>query len=264
VWRGRGTNNLSLSTNFTVQNRYDPTTRLGSDPFSYVLSELAGSYASSAKRALIIGLGVGLVPRELAQRGVTSTVIELDSMVPPLAAKYFDFDPHTVDLRIGDGRRLLHELDQRYDVVILDAFHGDSTPSHLLSREAFEEMADLLSTDGVLLMNSWSDVEGPDQLMPVVLRTLRGAFQHVRVFDARLGNYYVVASNKPLVARVPPQLDRAPEPTRTQVRATLAASYDVRPSPGLVLTDDFNPADTLAVHLFESVRRRSAGLARPQ
>jgi len=264
VWRVRGANELSLSTNFTFQNDYDPSTRRSTDAFSYVLTELVRSYAPRAKSALIIGLGVGIVPRELQKLGIHSTVMELDPVVPALAAKYFDADLGAMDVRIGDGRRLLSELDQRYDLVILDAFHGDSTPSHLLSREAFAAMAGALTPGGLLLTNSWTDLERPDQLMPVVLRTLRDVFSHVRVFDARLGNYYAVASNAPLLPRDTFDPLRVPERQRAQVTATFAAAHDVAPSPGLILTDDYNPADTLAARYFEYVRRASAGLARPQ
>ena len=42
-------------------------------------------------------------------------------------------------MRLGDARLTMErEAFQDYDVIVLDAFSGDSVPAHLLTREAFE------------------------------------------------------------------------------------------------------------------------------
>jgi spermidine synthase len=43
--------------------------------------------------------------------------------------------------------------------IILDAFLGDSSPSHLMTKEAFESMRNLLKPGGVLVINSFGDLE---------------------------------------------------------------------------------------------------------
>ena len=44
-----------------------------------------------------------------------------------------------VDLLVGDARLVFErEPDQRFDVLVIDAFSSDSVPTHLLTIEAFE------------------------------------------------------------------------------------------------------------------------------
>jgi hypothetical protein len=59
-----------------------------------------------------------------------------------------------VELVEGDGRLALEsEADQGFDLLVLDAFNGDSTPVHLITVEAFQLYRRHLRPDGVLAMN---------------------------------------------------------------------------------------------------------------
>jgi len=54
-----------------------------------------------------------------------------------MAARFFDLETNKLNLTIDDGRHFLNRCRKQYDVVVLDAFLGDSSPSHLMTREAF-------------------------------------------------------------------------------------------------------------------------------
>jgi spermidine synthase len=84
-------------------------------------------------------------------------VVEINPAAVPLAEKYFDFEPARVKLVIGDGRQFVAMTTNRYDVVVLDAFLGESPPSHLMTREAFAAMRRCLKPGGVLVMNVFGD-----------------------------------------------------------------------------------------------------------
>ena len=84
-------------------------------------------------------------------------VVEINPAVVPVARRFFDLDPAAFDLTIGDGRWFVNQSAARYDAVILDAFVGDATPSHLMSREAFAAIARVLKPDGVLVINTFVD-----------------------------------------------------------------------------------------------------------
>jgi hypothetical protein len=66
---------------------------------------------------------------------------------------------------LGDARLSLErEPDQRYDVLIVDAFSGDSIPVHLLTRDAFEVYFRHLRPDGILavhITNTYLDLSHP-------------------------------------------------------------------------------------------------------
>jgi hypothetical protein len=70
--------------------------------------------------------------------------------VVEVGEKFFGLDKSKFNLHLEDGRYFLNASEEEYDVVILDAFLGDSSPSHLMSRECFESMSQRMKT-----MPSW-------------------------------------------------------------------------------------------------------------
>ena len=56
----------------------------------------------------------------------------------------------SVDIAIGDGRLLLEQDENRYDVVIVDAFSSDAIPAHLITTEAMALYVDHLAPGGVV------------------------------------------------------------------------------------------------------------------
>ena len=57
-------------------------------------------------------------------------------------------------MALGDARRNLEaEPSQQFDVLLLDAFSGDSVPIHLLTREAFEIYQRHMKPDGIIAVH---------------------------------------------------------------------------------------------------------------
>ena len=73
--------------------------------------------------------------------------------------------PARPEIAMGDARLTLErEPDQHFDVLVVDAFSGDSIPVHLLTREAFQLYARHLKPDGVLAVhvsNKYLDLSPP-------------------------------------------------------------------------------------------------------
>ncbi|HWQ91900.1 MAG TPA: fused MFS/spermidine synthase, partial [Clostridia bacterium] len=143
-----------------IQNTYDPREKLSASAFTYLLSDLARCYTTNITDVLCIGMGVGIVPRDFAREGAKVDVVEINPAIVPVAVKYFDFDPSVLRLFIDDGRHFLNECRTQYDAVILDAFLGDSSPSHLMTKEAFAAIRKVLRPGGVLVINSFAEFEG--------------------------------------------------------------------------------------------------------
>jgi len=68
-----------------------------------------------------------------------------------------------VEVTMGDGRLSLEaEPSQQFDILVLDAFSGDSVPVHLITREAFQTYFRHLKPNGILavnITNSYLDLE---------------------------------------------------------------------------------------------------------
>jgi SAM-dependent methyltransferase len=260
VVQPRGSTVRYYLTDYLPQNLYDTATRTSPSMFTWMLEGLARAYAPRLDRVLCIGMGIGIVPRDLARAGVDVDVVEINPAVVPVARRFFDLDPDAFDLHIGDGRWYANTTDRRYDAVLLDAFVGDNVPAHLMSREAFAAIARLLGPDGVLVVNTFVDVDDRDGFFGASLaKTLRAVFRSVRAHGTRGANTLFVASARtPLEILAPPDLAAVHPDARDEVRSAFATLWEPDPSAGIVLTDDFNPVEALDAANREEHRRRLA------
>lgn len=246
-----------------VQNTYNPKTGQSQSLFSYMLLGLMRSHAPASHDVLCIGMGVGIVPMQLAGEGARVDVVEINPAVVTLAQDYFGFDPTNISLTIGDGRHFAMTTTNRYDAVVLDAFLGESPPSHLMTREAFAAIQRCLRPGGVLVMNAFGDfMPGQDFLVGSLHKTLQAVFQSVRLHAAETagtGNVFLVASDRAsLTPMLPMDIDAIPFFLQGKARAAFAGSPRLRPEAGIVLTDDYNPVEFYDAHNRESLRRALA------
>jgi hypothetical protein len=107
-------------------------------------------------RVGVVGLGVGTLAA-YARPGDVYRFYEINPAIADFAERYFTYleDARgrgaTCEVVMGDARlSLQEELPQDYDLLVLDAFSGDSIPIHLLTREAFEVYLRHLAPGGVL------------------------------------------------------------------------------------------------------------------
>jgi spermidine synthase len=253
-----------LLTDFLVQNVYDPARKKGAHAFSYMLHGLARVYAGDVDDVLCIGMGIGDTPGHFADDGARVEVVEICPGIVRAAATYFDCDTDRFDITIADGRRFLRRTTNRHDVVILDAFSGDSSPSHLMTKEAFLAMRRLLRPGGILVVNAFADHRpGLDFLAASLEKTIAAAFGHVGVHSTDTGNLFFVASDRPLERRRVPDLDHVPAACVESVRLGLTNVIEIDPSSGLVLTDDFNPVEYHDAGIREERRRQFTARMRP-
>lgn len=122
------------------------------------------------RRVGVVGLGTGSMAA-WSRAGDYFRIYEINEAVQRLARHRFFYladSPAQIEVVLGDARLSMErEPDQRFDILVLDAFSSDAIPVHLLTREAFETYLRHLQPDGVLavhISNQYLDLE------PVVLR----------------------------------------------------------------------------------------------
>ncbi len=117
---------------------------------------LADGRGGVSRRIGILGLGSGTLTA-YGRAGNVIRVYEINPLVVKLARTEFTYlqdTPAQVETVLGDGRLALErEPAQRFDVLIMDAFSGDSVPVHLLTKEAFQTYLRHLKPDGILAVN---------------------------------------------------------------------------------------------------------------
>ena len=114
------------------------------------------SLPQSPLRVGVIGLGVGTLAG-YARPGDDYRFYEINPAVIRLAKMQFWYlsgSAGNIEVVPGDGRLSLEREPHRvFDFLVLDAFSGDSIPTHLLTREAFRVYYSHLAPDGVLAVN---------------------------------------------------------------------------------------------------------------
>ena len=247
---------------YLIQNTYDIKTKKSMSMFTYMLHGLAHSYAPAIHDVLCIGLGVGIVPRQFAQEAANVDVVEINPAVVPLAQRFFDLDPSKLRITLGDGRYFVNQCSSgKYDAIILDAFLGDSCPSHLMTREAFGAMRRILKPQGVLVVNTFCDIDPRDDFFGASLyKTLASAFPSVRIHNAGdSGNTFFVASSQTnLTILRPIDFAQVHSACSSKVRSAFSGLRETDPSHGRVLTDDFNPVEFFDASNRERIRKNMA------
>jgi len=200
-----------------------------------------------ATTALLVGLGSGQLGRALGRHGIEVETIEVHADLVEIARTHLRL---TGVVHVGDGRAVARGLAKRYDLLALDAFRGEGLPGHLLTQEAFRELAQRLAPGGVLALHLIG--EPHHRVTAAVARTLASVFPHRLALRGRaeesLQDLVLLGSDAPL--RVPPH----PE--------LLEAGFDERavfapPGDGLVLTDDLNPVEAWNEPLARALRERN-------
>ncbi len=189
-------------------------------------------------------------------------IAEIDPEVIEVAKRYFHFQEGN-DLRVHaqDGRLYLTRTPKRFDLILLDAYHGDSIPFHLITREFFETADQKLTANGVTVINVIGGLTGPkSKIVRSLIKTLRETFPQIYVFPTlgadpvsieTIQNVIVIASkNKERfdireIIRRAASLDSNLFPDPVEKINSSYYEAEILTDDVPVLTDDYAPTDSL-------------------
>jgi spermidine synthase len=207
------------------------------------------------QRILILGLGGGTLVHSYSTLFPEAEIIivEIDEAVVKVAKDYFDFREtprirvETVDGRVYVKRAALRN--EKFDLVILDAFNGEYIPEHLMTREFLEEVKQLLPAHGMVVANTFSTSRLYDA-ESATYASVFGPLFNIRQFGT--GNRVLIASMQEL-----PTLEVLQERAVALQPRLERFDMDVREYPLLldtevdwnrnarILTDQYSPANLL-------------------
>jgi len=221
------------------------------------------------KRVLVIGLGGGSLSQYLQATlpDLHVDYVEIDPAVPEVARRFFFFKegPKTT-VTIADGRRFLTNSAKRWDLILCDAYIGQSVPFHLTTVQFLDEVKRHLEPGGVFGLNLAAGLS--DRFSQAMYRTVRDRFDSIYVFPVRSApNVEVMATADPALIGREDLLRRGRELDRTMKFETSLAELALRRrdveiniAEIPVLTDEFAPVDRL-IRLGDTARQ--APLVKP-
>lgn len=183
VNEGRGVQSIFREDEILTGNYWDYAALL---PF---LGQRGNSY-------LIIGLAAGTSARLIHQFSPEIAIdgVEIDKKIIALGEKYFGLADTKARVFLEDGRMFLRHAPRRYDYVMVDVYSNEFyIPFHLATKEFFEEVKQIMTKNGMLLMNIAFKRE--ELLTEFLESTLASVFPEVRVLEIE-SNTFLFASNE--------------------------------------------------------------------
>jgi len=163
------------------------------EPFKLVFKytrffELGVLLNEEANRVLFIGGGGFSGPKYFLKNypDLLIDVVEIDGEVINVAKRFFYLDENP-RLRIfeDDGRRYLQKNEDKYDVIILDAYSKTYIPFHLMTLEFFQIVYNRLNEDGVVVSNIIASFVGDSsEMLWSQYKTIASVFPKVYLFRA--------------------------------------------------------------------------------
>lgn len=111
-------------------------------------------------RILVIGLGVGVLVKELNKNLPTTKVdvVEINPLMLSFAKEYFNFIPNNnTKIYINDAYDFVMSGESFHcDAIYADAYAGENIPQKMSNKEFIAKLADKLNIGGVVIVNFYN------------------------------------------------------------------------------------------------------------
>lgn len=152
------------------------------------------------ERVAILGNAGGTTARALGVYYPAAEVdgVELDPAVSRVGRRYFGMDENArLTVHDADARPFLRSSDERYDLIVVDAYRQPYVPFYLATREFFRLVRDRLAPGGIVALNV-AAVPDDKRLVAAVGGTLAAEFPQVVAWPALRFNTIVLGLTEPL------------------------------------------------------------------
>lgn len=181
---------VALSTNvlFGVQSVYPKQDGLTGMYYDYALAApfMAGANEKDGLDILILGMGTGTYAVQCEKYFDNTTIegVEIDEKITDLSKKYFSF-PDDIKVTTYDGRAYLNAIDQKYDIIMVDAYQDITIPFQMSSVEFFTLVKDHLNENGVMAVNMNMRGSGEGSINQYLSDTISSIFPAVYTADVK-------------------------------------------------------------------------------
>jgi spermidine synthase len=175
------------------------------------------------ERVAMLGNAAGTAARAFAELypGVAIDGVELDPAVSDVGRRYFEMGrTPNLDVHDEDARSFLRRTDERYDVIIVDAYRPPYVPFYLATEEFFELVREHLRPGGIVALNVATTPENHD-LAEEIGGTLATVLPRTTAWQPLRFNQIVIGQNGEPAgdgAPVPPEVQVLVDDLRTRAR----------------------------------------------
>lgn len=246
---------IALSTNvaFGVQSIKIKDGGMTGMYYDYALA--APLMAEEAEDVLILGLGSGTFAEQCLEYfpGCSVTGVEIDEKIVDISREYFGL-PEEVNAIVGDGRAWLTDSEEKWDVIMIDAYQDITIPFQMSSVEFFTEVYEHLAPGGVMVVNMSMRSESEGSMNEYLMDTIRSVFPHcyaVRVSGGTNMELFASADEGAL-ARFESRRGSLPEEYAAIMQRVSGDMFTVEGGEH-ILTDDKAPVELLGMEVLDEI-----------
>ena len=179
-----------LSTNvlFGVQSVYMKEGGLTGMYYDYAMAAplMVPDKDPADMNVLILGMGTGTYATQCRKYFGNMAIegVEIDEKITDLSRKYFSL-PEDVKVTTYDGRAYLQAIDEKYDVIMVDAYQDITIPFQMSSVEFFTMVKEHLKENGVMVVNMNMRGSGDGNINQYLSDTIASVFGSVYTADVQ-------------------------------------------------------------------------------
>jgi len=212
--------------------------------------------STTPTKILVLGNGSGTYATQCERYfdNVEITGVEIDEKITNLAHEYFEL-PEDVPVVTYDGRAYLNVIDEKYDVIMVDAYQDITIPFQMSSVEFFTLVKEHLTENGVMVVNLNMRSDSEDNINYYLADTIGKVFNHVMTANVQ-GN-----TNRILYASMNDDMENklaagvAGEDNEDLLYMMSKVQENLQDyEPGnLILTDDKAPVELLGMEIIDEL-----------
>ena len=244
---------FSTNVMFGVQSKRIKDGSLTGMYFDYAL---AAPTLTGGGDVLVLGMGTGTFAEQCRRYFPASRItgVEIDEKIIALSRTYFEL-PEEIPVVAYDGRAFLQADENRYDVIMVDAFRDITIPFQMSSVEFFRMVEDHLAPGGVVSVNFNMRASGKGNINERLIDTIAAVFPAIRVVpvagDTNLALF--AARDEATLDALLPKAAALPDVVLSSLMRHVAARWQSPARGGEPLTDDKAPVELLGMRAIDGI-----------
>ena len=249
-----------LSTNvlFGVQSVYQKEKALTGMYYDYAMAApyMAGVNEEKTLDVLILGMGTGTYATQCNRYfdGMNIEGVEIDDRITSLSREYFEL-PYDIKVTTYDGRAFLNAVDDKYDIIMVDAYQDITIPFQMSSKEFFMLVRTHLKNNGVMVVNMNMRGTKEGNINQYLSDTISSVFSEVYTVDVEHStNRELFASNNPdMIKRFADNLDKENDEELIKLMTKVSEKLIPYEAGEYIMTDDKAPVELLGMKVIDEL-----------
>ncbi|MCM1216302.1 MAG: fused MFS/spermidine synthase [Lachnospiraceae bacterium] len=249
-----------LSTNvlFGVQSVLVKEQALTGMYYDYAMAAplMAGREQPGDCSVLILGMGTGTYATQCSRYFGEMEIegVEIDEKITDLARTYFEL-PESVPVTTYDGRAYLNAVDEKYDVIMVDAYQDITIPFQMSSVEFFTLVKEHLAEDGVMVVNMNMRGREEGNINQYLADTIASVFDHVYTIDVQgsTNRELFASDNGAMTDNLAAGLEKLENQELTDMMARVSGGLAAYEAGSYLMTDDKAPVELLGMRVIDDL-----------